>query len=139
MNLSRQAIALLSMSLFFNANAIGQDAFHEPDSSGPFYLSNIDTWIIHSSTIGEDYKLYVLRTAAYDTSTVKLPVLYMTDGDWNMTVAMNCFSMLRQDYNTREPLIVGIGYGKGQNKRFRDLSPETGGPGASNVRSVQRP
>lgn len=42
----------------------------------------------------------------------------MTDGDWNMTVAMNCFSMLRQDYNTREPLIVGIGYGKGSSKEY---------------------
>src|SRR4030095_1528463 len=78
--------------------------------------------------IGEDYTLYVLRTAAYDTSKIQLPVLYMTDGDWNMTVAMNCFSMLRQDYETREPLIVGIGYGKGKNQRFRDLNPQTGGP-----------
>jgi predicted alpha/beta superfamily hydrolase len=78
--------------------------------------------------IGENYTLYVLRPAVYDTTSVKLPVLYMTDGDWNMTVAMNCFSMLRQDYDTREPLIVGIGYGKGKNQRFRDLDPATGGP-----------
>ncbi len=100
----------------------------EPDSLGPFCLKNIDAWSIHSTTIGEEYTLYVLRTAAYDTSNIELPVLYMTDGDWNMTVAMNCFSMLRQDYNTREPLIVGIGYGKGKNQRFRDLNPESGGP-----------
>lgn len=52
----------------------------------------------------------------------------MTDGDWNMTVVMNCFSMLRQDYETTEPLIVGIGYGKEKNQRFRDLDPNTGGP-----------
>jgi hypothetical protein len=36
--------------------------------------------------------------------------------------------MLRQDYNIREPLIVGIGYGKGKNQRFRDLDPDSGGP-----------
>jgi len=36
--------------------------------------------------------------------------------------------MLRQDYKTQEPLIVGIGYGKGKNQRFRDLDPQTGGP-----------
>jgi predicted alpha/beta superfamily hydrolase len=107
---------------------VGQTVPGEPDSLGPFYLANIDTWSIHSTTVGEDYTLYVLRTAAYDTTNVQLPVLYITDGDWNMTVAMNCFSMLRQDYNTREPLIVGIGYGKGKNQRFRDLNPETGGP-----------
>jgi predicted alpha/beta superfamily hydrolase len=114
--------------LFFDLQARAQIVSNDPDSLGPFYLKNIDTWSIHSTTIGEDYTLYVLRTAAYDTSNIQLPVLYMTDGDWNMTVAMNCFSMLRQDYNTREPLVVGIGYGKGKNQRFRDLNPESGGP-----------
>lgn len=119
---------LLFIAILF-ANAIkAQISTPQPDSLGPFTLRNIDTWRIHSSIINEDYTIYVLRTAAYDTSKIQLPVLYMTDGDWNMTVAMNCFSMLRQDYFTREPLIVGIGYGKGENKRSRDLNPETGGP-----------
>jgi len=128
MNLSMKCLLILSSYLFFNLQARSQAISSEPDSLGPFKLPNIDTWSIHSSTIGEDYTLYVLRTAGYDTSNIKLPVLYMTDGDWNMTVAMNCFSMLRQDYNTHEPLIVGIGYGKGKNQRFRDLNPESGGP-----------
>lgn len=127
MNFSRQCLLLLLSYLFFNLQAGAQTVSNEPDSLGSFYLANIDTWSISSTTIGEDYTLYVLRTAAYDTSNIQLPVLYMTDGDWNMTVAMNCFSMLRQDYNTREPLIVGIGYGKGKNQRFRDLNPESGG------------
>lgn len=100
----------------------------QPDSTGKLVLDNIETYKIHSSTIGEDYTLYVLKTDRYDTTNDKLPVLYMTDGDWNMTVAMNCFRMLRQDYVTHEPLVVGIGYGKNENKRFRDLDPNTGGP-----------
>lgn len=128
MNFPRHCLLLLLSYLFFNLQADAQTVSKEPDSLGPFYLKNIDTWSIHAATIGEDYTLYVLRTAAYDTSNIQLPVLYMTDGDWNMTVAMNCFSMLRQDYTTHEPLIVGIGYGKGKNQRFRDLNPETGGP-----------
>ena len=128
MNFKKQFIIFLSGWLFFSPEVAAQDISNKPDSLGPFSLRNIDTWAIHSSIIGEDYTLYVLRTAAYDTSNIQLPVLYMTDGDWNMTVAMNCFSMLRQDYTTREPLIVGIGYGKGQNKRTRDLDPQSGGP-----------
>jgi predicted alpha/beta superfamily hydrolase len=128
MNIFRQCLLLLLSYVLIILQAGGQIVSNEPDSLGPFYLTNIDTWSIHSATIGEKYTLYVLRTAAYDTSNIQLPVLYMTDGDWNMTVAMNCFSMLRQDYNTREPLIVGIGYGKGKNQRFRDLNPESGGP-----------
>src|SRR5258706_9379280 len=125
MSVFRHFPLLLTGLLFFSQDLEAQS---HGDSLGSLTLSNIDTWRIHSSTVGEDYELYVLRTTPYDTTKVRLPVLYMTDGDWNMTVAMNCFSMLRQDYTTREPLIVGIGYGKGQNKRVRDLDPENGGP-----------
>ena len=119
---------LLVLIFIFSIKNVAQNIVPSPDANGPFTLPNIDTWIFHSSVIGEDYEIYVLRTAAYDSGKIKLPVLYMTDGDWNMTVAMNCFSMLRQDYNTRVPLIVGIGYGKGKNKRMRDLDPQSGGP-----------
>jgi predicted alpha/beta superfamily hydrolase len=128
MQFQRQLLLLFLICLLSTTQARTQIVSHEPDSLGPLCLKNIDTWSIHSTSIGEDYTLYVLRTPAYDTSNIKLPVLYMTDGDWNMTVAMNCFSMLRQDYLTREPLVVGIGYGKEKNQRIRDLNPETGGP-----------
>jgi predicted alpha/beta superfamily hydrolase len=128
MQVPRQYLLLFLSFFFFYLQTGAQIISIEADSLGPFCLKNIDTWSIHSAIIGEDYTLYVLRTAAYDTSNIQLPVLYMTDGDWNMTVAMNCFSMLRQDYYTREPLIVGIGYGKGKNQRSRDLNPESGGP-----------
>jgi hypothetical protein len=118
MHFTRQCLLLFLSFFFLNLQVRAQILSDEPDSLGPFCLKNIDTWSIHSTTIGEDYILYVLRTAVYDTTNINLPVLYMTDGDWNMTVAMNCFSMLRQDYNTREPLIVGIGYGKGSSKEY---------------------
>ncbi|RYY11106.1 MAG: hypothetical protein EOO04_35805, partial [Chitinophagaceae bacterium] len=121
MRLTALAVSLL---LLFSFPILAQQA----DSTGSFKIPKIETWKIHSSVIGEDYTLYVLKTDGYDTTTNRLPVLYMTDGDWNMTVAMNCFSMLRQDYITHEPLVVGIGYGANENKRFRDLDPATGGP-----------
>lgn len=85
-------------------------------------------WDYSSKVIGEDYTIYVHFPPGYDTTKTKYPVLYMTDGDWNMTVAMNCFNMLRQDYETTEALIVGIGYGTRTNQRSRDLNPATGGP-----------
>ena len=123
-----RSVLLLFACFIIIMNSGAQPTMVKTDSLGPMCLRNIDKWLIRSALIGEDYTLYVLRTEAYDTTNLRLPVLYMTDGDWNMTVAMNCFSMLRQDFNTREPLIVGIGYGKGENKRFRDLDPQTGGP-----------
>src|SRR5688500_8176713 len=117
-------VCFASMLVLFTLNTSAQQA----DSSGKLVLNNIDTYTMHSSIIGEDYTIYVLKTNNYDTAKNKLPVLYMTDGDWNMTVAMNCFSMLRQDYITTEPLVVGIGYGKNENKRVRDLDPNGGAP-----------
>jgi predicted alpha/beta superfamily hydrolase len=106
-------------------------AFSQPKSSSasPYVEKEIVQWNFSSKTIGEDYTIYIHFPPEYDTSKTKYPVLYMTDGDWNMTVAMNCFNMLRQDYNiTTEPLIVGIGYGTRPNKRSRDLDPGKGGP-----------
>src|SRR5688500_5585761 len=95
-----------------------QNSSPQPEFTGAFTIPKMDTWKIRSSGIGEDFTLYVLKTDNYDTTNHRLPVLYMTDGDWNMTVAMNCFSMLRQDYITHEPLVVGIGYGKNENKQI---------------------
>lgn len=97
-------------------------------SPSPFTDKDMVSWDYSSKVIGEDYTIYVHFPPGYDTAKTKYPVLYMTDGDWNMTVAMNCFNMLRQDYETTEALIVGIGYGSRPNKRNRDLDPKTGAP-----------
>ena len=98
-------------------------------SPTPFYVKEIVSWDFSSKSVGDDFTIYIHFPPGYDTSKTKYPVLYMTDGDWNMTVAMNCFNMLRQDYHiTTEPLIVGIGYGTRPNKRSRDLDPSKGGP-----------
>ena len=98
-------------------------------SASPYVEKEIVQWDFTSKTIGDDFTIYIHFPPGYDTSKTKYPVLYMTDGDWNMTVAMNCFNMLRQDYTiTTEPLIVGIGYGTRPNKRSRDLDPGKGGP-----------
>lgn len=97
-------------------------------SPSPFGEKEIVSWDYSSKVIGEDYTIYIHFPPGYDTTKTSYPVLYMTDGDWNMTVAMNCFRMLRQDYLTSEPLIVGIGYGSRTNKRNRDLEPAAGAP-----------
>jgi predicted alpha/beta superfamily hydrolase len=94
-----------------------------------FYVdSGIVIWNYHSKTINEDYTIYVNLPSGYDTTKISYPVLYLTDGDWNEITAMDCFSMLDQDYETIAPIIVGIGYGTRPNMRSRDLDPATGGP-----------
>ena len=85
-------------------------------------------WDYHSVTIGDDYTIYVHVPPGYDTTKIKYPVLYITDGDWCKNTAINSFNMLRQDYITTEAVIVAIGYGERVNQRSRDLEPATGGP-----------
>ncbi|MET3502390.1 putative alpha/beta superfamily hydrolase [Mucilaginibacter rubeus] len=117
-------LCLLAFIFFANIAA----AQVKSDTPAPFTDKDMVQWDYHSTVIGEDYTIYVHFPPGYDTTKTKYPVLYMTDGDWNMTVAMNCFNMLRQDYETTEALIVGIGYGSRPNQRSRDLNPATGGP-----------
>ncbi|HEV9035330.1 MAG TPA: alpha/beta hydrolase-fold protein, partial [Puia sp.] len=93
-----------------------------------FIEKEVVFWDYHSTIIGDDYTIYVHVPPGYDTSNVKYPSLYLTDGDWDKNPAINSFNMLRQDYITREAVIVAIGYGDGPNQRNRDLEPEKGGP-----------
>ncbi len=93
-----------------------------------FVEKDIVYWDYHSITIGDDYTIYVHVPPGYDTTGVKYPTLYITDGDWDKNVAVNSFYMLKQDYITQEAVVVGIGYGERPNKRDRDLEPKKGGP-----------
>jgi predicted alpha/beta superfamily hydrolase len=86
-----------------------------------------DSWVFTSKNAGGNYKIYIHLPAGYDTTKTSYPVLYLTDGDWNMTVATTCINMLRQDYILNEPILVGIGYGEEKNNRSYDLNPDAGG------------
>ncbi|MDJ1499277.1 alpha/beta hydrolase-fold protein [Xanthocytophaga agilis] len=118
-------MGILVVYLLLSQPAFAQLVSEKPS---PFIEKEIVNWDYHSKQVNDDFTIYIHFPPGYDTSKISYPVLYMTDGDWNMTVAMNCFNMLRQDYTTTEPLIVGIGYGNRPNKRSRDLNPSTGGP-----------
>jgi predicted alpha/beta superfamily hydrolase len=83
-------------------------------------------YVYHSVNVGDDYTIYVHVPPGYDTTKIKYPVLYLTDGDWDKNVAINSFNMLRQDYIINEAVIVGIGYGERANQRDRDLDPSKG-------------
>jgi len=98
------------------------------DSSHKFINKEIDCWDFHSATIGEDYTIYVHVPPGYDAAKTAYPVFYLTDGDWDKSMAIDAFNMLRQDYITQEAVIVGIGYGEHANQRDRDMEPTKGAP-----------
>lgn len=94
-----------------------------------FVDTEIMCWDFRSAVIGDDYRIYVHVPPGYDTAKTAYPAFYLTDGDWDKNMAIDAFNMLRQDYITREAVIVGIGYGNRPNQRDRDLEPAKGGPG----------
>jgi predicted alpha/beta superfamily hydrolase len=119
------------LSIIFLLGVVSsKTVFGQVKSAEPVFFVDSGTlvWQFHSQVIGEDYTIYINVPSGYDTSKTSYPVLFMTDGDWNMNMAVDCFSMLEQDYYTNTPIIVGIGYGNRRNMRTRDLEPKTGGP-----------
>ena len=111
--------------IFFNTRA-GHAQVTGPAQT--FIEKEIVYWDYHSTVVSDEYRIYVHVPPGYDTAKIKYPVLYITDGDWDKNTASNSFNMLRQDYITREAVIVAIGYGERQNQRNRDFEPNTGGP-----------
>ncbi|WP_205514285.1 alpha/beta hydrolase [Longitalea arenae] len=81
----------------------------------------------HSGIVHDSFRTYIFFPPGYDSSKRSYPVLFLTDGDWSFTAAVNAFGSLKQDYRVIEPVIVAIGYGDGPNRRDRDLDPEKGG------------
>lgn len=81
----------------------------------------------YSAIVRDSFRTYVFLPPGYDTSSSTYPVLYLTDGDWLFTTAVSALGNLKQDYQVREPIIIAIGYGDRENKRYRDLDPDQGG------------
>lgn len=123
MNRIFNALAPVAAALLSIASGYSQSA---TDSLQPVRMDHVLYRDIHAAAVGDDFRLYFTFPPGYDTATRKFPVLYVTDGDWSFANVLNCFSTLRQDYITVEPVIISIGYGKGKNQRNRDLDPSNG-------------
>ncbi len=94
-----------------------------------FYVdSGIVMWDYHSKLLMKTILFMSMCRTAMTPLRPVTQVLYLTDGDWNERTAMDCLDMLDQDYETIAPIIVGIGYGSGPDRRTKDLDPATGGP-----------
>lgn len=81
----------------------------------------------YSPNVRDSFRTYVFLPPGYDTSSATSTVLYLTGGDWLFTTTVSALGNLKQDYQVREPIIIAIGYGARENKRYRDLDPAQGG------------
>jgi len=88
---------------------------------------------LYSSFINEERRLQIQLPEEYKPgSAQKYPVLYLLDGEWNAELFQQVQSWSKQ-WGFNPPIImVGVvnSYPKGENQRWRDLTPTPGDNGA---------
>jgi len=90
-------------------------------------LFNTQVKIIHSTSVEDDFYLYISLPHSYEATDKTYPVLYILDGDMAYGMAASIARYLQFGGNIPELIIVGIGYGtlrkEEGNMRQRDYSP----------------
>ncbi len=90
-------------------------------------LFNTQVKIIQSTSVEDDFYLYISLPQNYEVTDKHYPVLYILDGDMTFGMAVGIARYLQLGGNIPELIIVGIGYGtlkkEEGNMRQRDYSP----------------
>ena len=79
----------------------------------------VTTLKLKSEVLGEERTILVRTPAAYETSTNRYPVVYMTDGDAHIGHTGSTVEFLARNGRMSELIVVGIS----NTNRLRDLSP----------------
>jgi predicted alpha/beta superfamily hydrolase len=79
----------------------------------------VKTLTLKSTVLGEDRVVLVRTPVGYETSNVKYPVLYMTDGDAHMGHTDSTVQFLVQNGRMSDLIVVGVT----NTDRTRDLTP----------------
>src|SRR5215213_9568963 len=79
----------------------------------------VKTLTIKSAVLGEDRVVLVRTPVGYETSKVKYPVLYMTDGDAHMGHTAGTIDFLTRNGRISDLIVVGVT----NTDRARDLTP----------------
>ncbi len=78
---------------------------------------------LHSSQVGQDYTVYVGLPKSHATSEARYPVLYLLDADVHFTSVHELVTRLAEEGQLPEVLLVGVGYGDGEDQRQKDFTP----------------
>lgn len=115
--------ALLAESAFSNEIKIHKDPARK-----------LETFELHSATIGEDYRIHVALPLSYAAGDKRYPVLYLLDADLMFGMTSELTRLLPGDMiepGMPEVILVGIGYVESEwwaGLRTRDLTPEGSAP-----------
>jgi Predicted hydrolase of the alpha/beta superfamily len=76
-----------------------------------------------SSSTGTTYSIYVSLPDSYETGSGAYPLLFLLDGDAYFSETRSRARALHSEGLAQEVVIVGIGYGAGEDMRNRDYTP----------------
>src|SRR5262249_24820542 len=79
----------------------------------------IKTLTIKSAVLGEDRTVLVRTPVGYESSKIRYPVLYMSDGDAHINHTASTIEFLTQNGRIPELIVVGVT----NTDRTRDLTP----------------
>jgi predicted alpha/beta superfamily hydrolase len=82
-------------------------------------VTNVTSLKLKSEVLGEERTILVRTPPGYETSKVRYPVLYMTDGDAHIGHTASTIEFLARNDRMSELIVVGIT----NTDRTRDLSP----------------
>jgi predicted alpha/beta superfamily hydrolase len=78
---------------------------------------------LESSAIGQKYAVYVGLPDSYSSGLGSYPLAIMTDGDWDFSSVWPDVRRSMRNGATDEFILVGLGYGRGEDGRGRDYTP----------------
>ena len=82
---------------------------------------------LHSTIVGDDYKISISLPSGYNTSHSSYSVLYVTDANSNFAVAAQWTRRMTQNGKLPPMIVVGIGYrtdSLARTLRLRDMTPD---------------
>lgn len=114
---------ILRFLLFILINSVnGQEKENFPQESIP----NTEVRLIHSSFVGDDFKISIALPQDYNSSKETYPVLYITDANSGFAAVTQMARVLQWDNEVPKMIIVGIGYPSDSLSRIfrsRDYTP----------------
>lgn len=123
--------AMLSFGAASLANPGGENAGPDGEKTSPKQVEMHGTQLltIHSSIAGGDYDLYINLPRKYQDTTLRFPVLYLLDGQYDFSLVHGICGDLYYDGFLPELITVGITWGgehpNYDSLRTRDLTPTT--------------
>jgi len=112
----------------FSASALSQEQTRANEPLKPYQIPGSILHSVESKLVSQTYDLSVVLPESYTRKSKKnYPVVYVMDGQWNLSIIASISGKLHYDKHMGEAIIVGVTWGgknpKAEVLRVRDFMP----------------